>query len=326
MGAGFDNVFIIADIEGSSGCRDYEASSFLTESWPSACLDMTRDVAAVTGALLSAGARSVIVKDFHRTGFNILPEFLDPRVRLVSGYLAGPVPGMGDPGPAGALMMIGMHAPSGTGGFLAHTLTSRIARLTVNGEPLSEAQLFAASLAPHGLSPVFFSGCPVACACAAGAIPGLSTWPIPKPRDDSSFDPASWREGLADAAVRSLDNREAAPYTMKGPFDVELARRDGEEAASKLAARWGFDRRGDTLFFGASDFDGLYRALIRICYMTPFVERILWAGLPLYNLMGHYGLFVARRRLRKRGLYPSGRAGLLTESRETVPGAGPART
>ena len=62
MGAGFDNVFIIADIEGSSGCRDYEASSFLTESWPPACLDMTRDVAAVTGALLSAGARSVIVK------------------------------------------------------------------------------------------------------------------------------------------------------------------------------------------------------------------------------------------------------------------------
>ncbi len=116
------------------------------------------------------------------------------------------------------------------------------------------------------------------------------------------------------------------PVHHEGPFDVELARRDGEEAASKLAARWGFDRRGDTLFFGASDFDGLYRALIRICYMTPFVERILWAGLPLYNLMGHYGLFVARRRLRKRGLYPSGRAGLLTESRETVPGAGPART
>ncbi|HSV98318.1 MAG TPA: hypothetical protein VLM75_15450 [Spirochaetota bacterium] len=57
----FENVFIIADIEGSSGCRDYSVSSFLAGSWPGACLDMTRDIAAVTDALLAAGMKNVTV-------------------------------------------------------------------------------------------------------------------------------------------------------------------------------------------------------------------------------------------------------------------------
>ncbi len=314
MSLRFENVFIIADIEGSSGCRDYSASSFLTESWPEACLDMTRDTAAVTDALLSAGVKNVIVKDFHRTGYNIFRELLDPRVYLVSGYRLGPVPGIGDPGPAGALMMIGMHAPSGSNGFLAHTLTSRIARLSVNGSLVSEAQLFSASLGPHGLCPVFFSGCPVACDYAAGAIQGLSTWPVHKPVDDASFNAPAWRRDLARAAVRSLENGTTGPYAMKGIFEVELVWRDGAAAALKLADRWGLFRQDDTLYFNAENFDELYRTLIRICYMTPFIERILPAGLPFYNLMGRYGLFAARRRLKKRGLYPSNHEAMMMEN------------
>jgi hypothetical protein len=57
-------------------------------------------------------------------------------------------------------MMIGMHAAAGTTGFLAHTLTSRLSSLTVNGRPMAEVELFSASLAPFGIPPLFFSGCP----------------------------------------------------------------------------------------------------------------------------------------------------------------------
>jgi D-aminopeptidase len=144
------NILIIADIEGSSGCLDNRYSSFMTPQWPGACLGMTLDVKALTDALLEAGAAPITVKDFHRTGYNIFPGMLHPAVRLLSGYSAGPVPGLGDPGKGTALLMIGMHAPSGSEGFLPHTLTSRIAKLTVNGETVSEAQLFSASLAGYG--------------------------------------------------------------------------------------------------------------------------------------------------------------------------------
>ncbi|PKL74466.1 MAG: hypothetical protein CVV27_20355, partial [Candidatus Melainabacteria bacterium HGW-Melainabacteria-1] len=196
----YSDILVISDIEGSSECASYSASSFLTEEWPRACLGMTRDVAAVTAALTGAGVRSIMVKDFHRTGYNIFPEMVPEPARIVSGYKAGPVPGIGDPGAARAALFIGMHASSGSGGFLAHTLTSRIARLEVNGRLMSEVELFSASLAPYGIRPLFFSGCPTACREARDAIPGIETFPIDKEKDSRSFNPVEWRRGLAGAA------------------------------------------------------------------------------------------------------------------------------
>ena len=135
----------------------------MTKDWARACLEMTRDVQAVVQALFDNGVETIRIKDFHRTGYNLLPELIDSRSEIVHGYHAGPVPGMGSPGDAEAVIFLGMHAASGTDGFLAHTLTSRVDLVEVNGDPLAEIQLFASSLAPWGLKPIFFSGCPVAC-------------------------------------------------------------------------------------------------------------------------------------------------------------------
>ena len=124
---------------------------------------MSLDLNAVVTALFEFGVEHVLVKDFHRTGYNLLAELTDPRAEIIYGYHSGPVPGIGVPGDAQAVMFLGMHAASGTAGFLAHTLTSRIARLEVNGEPLAEVELFASALAPFGMRPVFYSGCPPGC-------------------------------------------------------------------------------------------------------------------------------------------------------------------
>ncbi len=134
-------ILVLADIEGSSGCGSYRASSFLTKPWARACAAMSRDVDAVVKGLFEAGVQRVTVKDFHRTGYNLIPEMIDSRARITCGYHQGPVPGLGDPGDADAAMMIGMHAAAGTAGFLAHTLTSRLASLTVAGRPLAEVEL-----------------------------------------------------------------------------------------------------------------------------------------------------------------------------------------
>ena len=128
----------------------------MTPEWARACVEMSRDVNAVVQALFQNGAETVRVKDFHRTGYNLLPELIDSRADVVHGYRKGPVPGIGDPGEAEAVMFLGMHAASGTDGFLAHTLTSRVQQLEVNGAPLAEIQLFASSLEPWGLQPNHF--------------------------------------------------------------------------------------------------------------------------------------------------------------------------
>ena len=284
-----DNILIIADIEGSSGCWSYAASSFMTEQWFRACVDMTLDVRAVTGALLESGVGQITVKDFHRTGFNLLPEMVDSRVKIVSGYRQKPIPGIGDPGGAGAVMFLGMHAASGTAGFLAHTLTSRLETVLVNDRPLAEIELFAASLAPFGVRPLFFSGCPIACRQAQQAVPHLCVYAIDKSSDKESFDILSWRSGLARAAVAALSNDSTSPYLPAGPFDAVVSMRDGREAAARAARHWNFQYEDRRIFIRTNDIHQLYLNLIRLCYLTPAIERSMPVSLFLYNLWGRIG-------------------------------------
>ncbi|MGD8294288.1 MAG: M55 family metallopeptidase [Desulfobacterales bacterium] len=291
-------VLIITDIEGSSGCWDRRASSFLTQEWARACLEMTRDVDAVVQALFNAGVERVLIKDFHRTGYNLLPEQIDARAGVIQGYLAGPVPGLGDPTGVEGILFMGMHAAAGTGGFLAHTLTSRIARLEVNGRPFSEVELFAACLAPFNLRPLFYTGCPIACGQAAGAIENIIVYPIDKAVGQRCFDIREWRSTLAKAAAASLANRQTVPYRPAGPFRVLVQMRDGYAAARKIAERWKLEYQRDNIYFKAGDVSQLFEELIRICYLTPLVAKALPLSLGLYNLWGRLGLAWVRRQIR----------------------------
>jgi D-amino peptidase len=294
----YKNILIISDIEGSSGCWNYQASSFLTDEWSKACLEMTRDVNIVGQALLDAGVEQITVKDFHRTGFNLLPDLIDSRIKIVSGYRPKPVPGIGDPGDAQAAMFLGMHAASGTPGFLAHTLTSRVEQLQVNGKPMAEVELFAASLSPFGIRPIFFSGCPVACNQAQEKIDHIKVHPIDKSMGAEKFDVHSWRAGLARAAIESLENDLTAPYQAVGPFQATVRMRDGQKAARKISKRWRFEYEDNQIFITVADMHALYLNLIRLCYLTPLIEKLMPVGMMGYNLWGQMGRIWVRHRIK----------------------------
>lgn len=292
------DVLIVADIEGSSGCFSYDASAFMAAPWPRACLEMSRDVNTVATALLDAGVETVRVKDFHRTGYNLIPAEIDPRVRLIQGYAKGPVPGIGDPGSGGAAFFLGMHAASGTNGFLAHTLTSRFSKITVNGRVLPEILLFSASLAASGVRPAFFSGCPVACRQAEQAVPGIRVHPIDKSAVHDSAHADAWRRELAAAAVNAAGASPAAPPFRGGPLNATVAFRDGPRVARKLATRWGLPEKGGRVQIAAADMDALYSTLIRLAYLSPLAVKLVSIGLRLSNWRGRWGLDWACRRLR----------------------------
>jgi len=296
----FKNILIVADIEGSSGCWSYSDSAFMTRGWRKACLGMTEDVACVVTALFNAGVQKITVVDFHRTAYNLLAERIDSRAQVVSGYRIGPVPGIGNPQGAQAVMFLGLHAASGTDGFLAHTFTSRIQKLKVNGKAMPEIEFFSASLAPFDVRPVFFSGCPAACAQAKAAVSHIDVYPIDKSAGPDRFDADQWRDGLARAAVASLYNSETIPYLPKGPFRAIATMRDGLQAARKPARRWGYYHKENRIYINASDIHALYYSFIRLCYLTPRIEKILPLGMFLYNLMGRLGLAWVRRGLKKK--------------------------
>ncbi len=290
-------ILIIADIEGSSGCFDYASASFMGRGWPQACLEMSLDINAIVVALFDAGVQQVFVKDFHRTGYNLFPHQIDPRAILMQGYSKGPVPGVGLPPDATGIFMVGMHAPSGAKGFLPHTLTSRISRLMVNGRLMSEAQLFSASLAPFGMAPLFFSGCPVACHYAAATIKGISCVAIDKFNVKKPFDAISWRRELSARALAAIETPRSRVYNPPGPFHAVVTLRCGKKAARTIAVRWGIVQRGADLHLSASTLQELYGMLIRLAYLTPFTQKFLPLGLPLYNLMGKMGRLWAEKQL-----------------------------
>ena len=292
----YKNILIIADIEGSSGCWSDEASSFKTEAWRQACYEMSRDVDAVVNGLFRAGVDFVTVKDFHRTGFNLLPELIHHRAKIVHGYNRDPVPGIGSPGKSQAVIFLGLHAASGTDGFLAHTLTSRIQRLLVNGEPLAEVALFASSLAHFGIRPIFFSGCPVACSQAKEIIPQIHTYSLDKTISPDQFDIISWRETLVHSVIAALNNDATEPYLPRGPFEAVITMRDGERIARKLSNRWGHAQEGANIYLNANDIHTLYIELIRLSYLTPLIEKVLPFALFVYNLRGRLGLAWLRRK------------------------------
>jgi D-amino peptidase len=293
------NILIIADLEGSSGCWSYKASAFLTDDWCRACLEMSRDVGSVVAALFDAGVKTITVKDFHRTGYNLFPELIDSRATIISGYRRGPIAGIGNSNNAQAVMFMGMHAASGSDGFLAHTLTSRIARLEVNQRLLSEIELFAASLAPWGVRPIFFSGCPVACEQAKAVIANILCHSIDKSRGPENFDFNRWRCQLAQAAVKSLSNYKTKPYIPVGPFDAQVTMRDGEAEAARLARRWKLEQLGSQIRIHSASIRQLYLELIRLCYLTPTIEKVLPLALVAFNLKGRIGIIRARKRLKR---------------------------
>ncbi len=286
----YNHILIIADIEGSSACLDRVSAKFMGKGWPGACLGMSRDVNSVVTALFNRGVPHVSVQDFHRTAYNIIPGLLHPRANLIQGYRRGPVPGMGTPVQADGMMMLGMHAPSGSSGFLSHTLTSRIARIMVNNSLVSEAQLFSAALAPYGIPPLFFSGCTVACDHTAKTIPGVHCFPIPKKGKKASPEEVRrWRKQLAQEAVQALSFGREHPYNPPGPFHAVVTMTH-RKAARQIANQWGYGRKGAELHLNAPNLLILFQDLVRLAFLTPLGQRLIPLGLPLYHLMGRAGM------------------------------------
>jgi D-aminopeptidase len=168
---------------------------------------------------------------------------------------------------------------------------------------LAEIELFAASLAPWGIRPVFFSGCPVACQQAKTAINHIHCHPIDKTRGAKNFKARRWRSKLAQAAVRSLDNHQTVPYVPAGPLDATVTWREGKAAAAKLACRWKLEQQDNRIHIHAADIHELYLQLIKICYLTPAVTKILPLAMMAFNFWGRSGIWRARRRLKKWGTF-----------------------
>jgi D-aminopeptidase len=281
--------YIVADLEGSTGAWTKAHTLLGTPEWQEARVELTRDSNAVVESLFEMGVRGVVVKDFHRTGYNLIPRYLDRRAKLVSGYYSGPAVGYGKLYDADFALFVGLHASGGNeSGFLPHTLTSRIAEIQVNGKRICESELFATVLSAFHVPVCFFSGCPAACQEVTEKMDWVITYAIPKEmeiyRDEKRRGDyiAQKREGLK-KKIKEISDPKAMPlFAMKPPFDCQVIFH--EEADARRMNPWRFSQQGKTIHFHAEQFLELYQNLLKIAYFPKLAYQLRSIVLPLTRM------------------------------------------
>lgn len=267
------NVLIAADMEGIAGIEDY---GDCLPSHPGAYARgrrlMTDEVLVAIEALRAGGAERISVGDWHMVGTNVererMPDGVEVRP-IADLALAEAAPSMtkAHGGPLDAVVMIGHHArtPSPRG-FCSHTFIWGM-EVLLDGEQLSEVQVYAQGLAAEGI-PIL---------AAAG-----DRWLLEE-TDEGELGSARLvptKEGEGRARARSLapadahaELREAIAGALAAPlqpppprsYPAELAIRvEGEEIAGTTVAAAGDLLTEIATVFRTSQVSREYRQLAKL--------------------------------------------------------------
>lgn len=220
-------VYISADIEGVAGITNWDEAEKNHPDYPEFRERMTGEVVAACEGAIAAGASEILVKDAHDSGRNILAERLPDCARLVRGWSGHPLAMVQELDSSfDAVLLVGYHAKAGTeANPLAHTLTLRVARLTINGTLASEALIHSWAAALHRVPVVFLSGDRGICEDARTFNPGLTTVAVSEGIGPStvSLAPVRARRLIRDGVTAALaGDRDACRIELPGQFVLEI--------------------------------------------------------------------------------------------------------
>ena len=153
-------VYISADIEGVAGIAAWEETVKGGKGYETHALQLTKEVEAACKGAIEAGAQEVYVRDAHDSARNINFNLLPEEVYLQRGWAQEPscmVSGI-DRG-FDAAIFIGYHSRAGSNKSpLAHTLSTNIEHIKLNGRKVSEFVINAYTAAYYKVPVVFVSG------------------------------------------------------------------------------------------------------------------------------------------------------------------------
>ncbi|MDF2835663.1 MAG: D-aminopeptidase, partial [Paenibacillus sp.] len=189
---------------------------------------LTDEVNAVVEGLVQAGAKEIIVKDAHATGYNFLFDRLHPAASYVVGPLALPnrFPGL-DSSFDGALL-IGYHGMAGTeGAILDHSWsTADIFGLELNGSPIGEIGFEALLFGLHGVPIIFVSGDDKTCDEAKKQLGTVFTYETKKATGRHSGllkAPKRVQREIGESAAEAVGRRkECKPYALSAPYEMKI--------------------------------------------------------------------------------------------------------
>jgi D-amino peptidase len=233
-------------MEGIAGIEDYRDC---LPSHPSAYARgrrlMTDEVLAVVTALREGGAEQVTVGDWHMVGTNIERERMPAGVEvrpIAALALTEAEPSMTKAAGAGeldAVVLIGHHASTPTRlGFCSHTFIWEM-EVQLDGESLSEAQVYAQGLAAEGIAALAVSGdSRMLETFGEGELGGarlVATKDGLGRAEARSEDPSAVRAKLATAISEALSGPLRPPPARAYPAELRITLEDRELARMNVA-------------------------------------------------------------------------------------------
>lgn len=220
-------IYISADIEGVAGITNWNEAEKNHPDYPEFRERMTEEVVAACEGAIAAGATEILIKDAHDSGRNILAERLPACARLVRGWSGHPLAMVQELDDSfDAALFVGYHSKAGTeSNPLAHTITLRVARLSINGTVASEALIHSWAAALHRVPVVFLSGDKGICDDVRSFNPGITTAAMSEGIGPStvSLAPVRARTLIREGVTSALrGERDACRLTLPERFVLEV--------------------------------------------------------------------------------------------------------
>jgi D-amino peptidase len=277
-------VYVSVDMEGLAGVSHNKPTSRGDDGYPQAVELMVGETNAAIEGAFEGGATGVTVNDSHGGMFNLPPEKVDSRARLVQGNKPYSMAEAAREGHFDVALFVGYHARAGhPRGTLAHTFTGRITLVELGGRPATEAAINALYLGALGVPVGMVSGDDALAEELADWLPWAERVVVKRAvsfKAADSLHPAAARDLIRDAARRAVQragsggdgrdggrgddggNGKLTPLTLETPISlrVDFAHAGYADIAAMIP---GFERDGDRgVRFEADDPVTVFRAFV----------------------------------------------------------------
>ncbi|MEP7360792.1 MAG: M55 family metallopeptidase [Chloroflexota bacterium] len=260
-------VYISVDMEGVAGISHAKPTNRGDLGYPEAVRLMNGEANAAIAGAFDGGASEVVVNDSHGQMYNLSPEEIDPRARLVQGKKPWSMVEAANDGKFDVALFVGYHARAGhPRGTIAHTYTGRVTLAMVNGRPVTEAAMNGLYLGSLGVPVGMVSGDDALAEDMTDWLPWAERIVVKRGvswQAADSLSPTKARELIKDGAKRAVSGRsnmKILELTVPLALRVEFANAGQADVAATIP---GFDRVDDrAITYAAGDPVTLFRAFL----------------------------------------------------------------
>lgn len=275
-------VYISVDMEGIAGVSHPNPTGRGDSGYAAAVKLMDGEANAAVEGAFDGGATAVIVNDSHGSMYNLTPEALDRRARLVQGRKPFSMVEAAADGRFDVALFVGYHARAGhPRGTIAHTYTGGPTLTSLAGRPVGEYGINALYLGGLGVPVGMVAGDDALAEEVADWLPWAERVLVKRGVSRAAADslhPAEARDavraGARRAVARTVEGGPSAPriLSLDAPIAVDIEY--GHAGMADFAAVIpGFTRIGDRgVHYDAADPVDAYRAFVSAVRMAGLAD------------------------------------------------------